>query len=64
MKRHQDAIKEFTKAISLQPGQGIYLYNRSLTYNSMGNKSLALKDALKAKQLGVNVDDSYTNSLR
>ena len=64
LKEYDLAISEFTRSISLDPSQGAYYNNRSYAHFHKGDKQEALKDALKAQQLGFNVKSSYLNSLK
>ena len=64
LKMHQEATRSFTEAIQLGTGVGVYYLKRSEAYKATGKKSESLKDALKARQLGVEVEESYINQLR
>ena len=49
---YQQAIKDFTKAIELNPQYAMAYYNRGLTYGrNLGNYQQAIKDYTKAIQL-------------
>lgn len=63
LKKYQQAITEFNRAISINDTKGAYFMNRSLAFNSIGDKINALKDALRAQQLGHNVNPNYINFL-
>ena len=64
LNEHEKAVDMFTKAINIDPQRGLYYFYRSFSHNSIGNKAVALKDALKAKQLGHVVSDTYISSLQ
>lgn len=58
------AIADYTKAIQLHPPLAVAYYNRSLAYSSIGKKGKALQDALQARKLGMEVNQTYINDLR
>ena len=58
------AMQSFNQVLQLQPNNAANLFHRSLTYQKMGNKPAALQDALKAKQLGMKVNEEYLESLK
>lgn len=58
------AIEELNRSIGINPANGILYLNRSSAYNAIGNKQAALADAQRAQQLGVQVNQSYLNSLQ
>jgi len=59
-----EAIDSYTKAIAHNPGY-IYSYkNRATAYLKIKQYKLALADALKAKELGLNVDESFIEMLK
>jgi hypothetical protein len=60
--RNQDALGYINRAIQMYGDPEFYL-NRSYTYNGLGNRENARKDALTAKQNGVQVDPTYAASL-
>ncbi len=59
-----EAEQTFNQAIQINPQQGVFYLNRSFLHARTGNKSKALNDALKAKQLGATVNEAYLESLR
>jgi Flp pilus assembly protein TadD len=60
----EKAIEEFHKAISINPKQGAYYMNRSLAFIRNRDKTNALNDALKAQQLGFQVNPAYIEQLK
>jgi tetratricopeptide (TPR) repeat protein len=61
--RNMEAIEWMGKAIALKPDFGNYYYIRSQIYKIVGNRSLALADALKANSLGTEISPGYISSL-
>lgn len=61
--RHQEAMPDLSKAITYNPNNGMYYYQRSVTQLRLGNKPAAKSDALRAQQLGIQIDQSYMNQL-
>lgn len=64
LEKYEQALVEFNKCISLDGSKEIYYMNRSFVLNAMGNKTDALTDALKAQQMGYNVNANYLNFLK
>jgi tetratricopeptide (TPR) repeat protein len=64
MKKYNEAIDDYTIAIQYSPSLARAWYNRSGTYYTIGEKKLALSDALKAKNLGYPVDEKYIDILK
>ncbi len=62
--RYQESLAWFDKAIAQKPDFGSYYYYRSQSYKSMGSRTKALEDGLKALNLGVAVPQGYLQSLR
>jgi protein O-mannosyl-transferase len=60
---YESAINKFSRAIQIDPTKAIFFANRSNAFNSNGDKTSALKDALQAKQLGFNVNPAYIEML-
>ncbi|MEZ4885352.1 MAG: tetratricopeptide repeat protein [Chitinophagales bacterium] len=58
------ALQDFNTSLQLKPNDAGNLFHRSLTYQKMGNKQAALQDALKARQLGMKVNEEYLESLK
>ncbi|KAL0273726.1 UNVERIFIED_CONTAM: hypothetical protein PYX00_006335 [Menopon gallinae] len=46
-----DAIEDYTKAISLDPGLAVAYYNRGTVLYRLGNYELALEDLTKCVEL-------------
>ncbi len=64
MNRNQEAVTDFNRAIQLKPNNGIYIQNRSYLLAKMGDLKGALKDILKARDLGIKVNQAYVNMLQ
>jgi len=64
LEKYEQALVEFNQSISLDASSGIYYLNRSFALNAMGDKTKALNDALKAQELGYNVNTNYINFLK
>lgn len=64
LKDFDKAIAAFSKCIVINPQQGAFYNNRSYSFNSKGDKANALKDALKAQNLGYKVPENYINFLK
>jgi tetratricopeptide (TPR) repeat protein len=62
--QYAKAISSLTNAITLSPISGSYYFTRSECYLANRDKPNALKDALKAKELGVNVTEEYLGRLK
>lgn len=58
------AEQDFTQAIQLKPDYAQAYFYRSLGYREQGKKEAALKDALKAQELGLRVENGYLEELR
>jgi tetratricopeptide (TPR) repeat protein len=63
LKRYDNAIINFSKAIDVNPQSGQYWLNRSFSESALNKKEDAGRDAIKAKQLGFQVDANYLNFL-
>jgi len=59
----EESISWFTKAIAKKPDFANYYWLRSQSFRSLGNKQNALRDAIKAKELGIEVPADYIRSL-
>jgi len=59
-----DAIVDYNRALKINLTNASAYLNRSVAYKAKGQKGLALKDALKARSLGYNVNENYINELR
>jgi protein O-mannosyl-transferase len=60
--RYQEAISIINKAINLKPDPHFYL-NRAYSNKALGNMEAARKDALTAKQGGLQLDPEFAKSL-
>ena len=60
--KYQAALEYINRAIQMSP-QAPYFLNRSYTYSGLNNIENARKDALTAKQGGVQIDATYAASL-
>lgn len=60
--KYQDALGYINRAIQLSPEAPFFL-NRSYAYSALNNIENARKDALTAKQGGVQIDATYAASL-
>ncbi|MDO8604335.1 MAG: hypothetical protein Q7K40_02975 [bacterium] len=56
---HDLALADFSKAIKLDSTAPIYWLNCSRAENTLGKREEAKADALKAQQLGIQVEDAY-----
>lgn len=57
------ALPNMNTAITLQPQAGANYLNRSLVYKSLGNKKAAKQDAIRARELGMQVPEEYLKEL-
>ena len=60
--KYQESLISINKAIELIPNP-VFFLNRSYTYNGLNNPDQARKDALTAKQNGVQIPDDYAKTL-
>jgi tetratricopeptide (TPR) repeat protein len=60
--KYPEALTAINKALSIKQDPHFYL-NRSYAYNSMKNLDLARKDAMTAKQNGLQLDAVYAKEL-
>jgi len=60
--KNQEALKYINQAIQISP-EGPFFLNRSYTWSALSNTENARKDALTAKQKGVQVDPTYAAQL-
>ncbi len=60
--KNEEALGYINRAIKMNPQAGFFL-NRSYTYTNLNNIEQAKKDALTAKQAGVEIPDAYARSL-
>ncbi len=59
LRRFDEAIKDFSNAIEMNPSAGEYWLNRSFSENAAGNIEKAKSDALEAIRLGANPPAGY-----
>jgi len=65
MKRCDEGMADFEKALELRPEMGEIFYARSYCYTMRGNKAAALQDVEKALSLGYrNIDPAYYQMLK
>ena len=62
LKKFPESLNYINRAIALNPDPHFFM-NRSYTYNGMGNLDMAKKDALVAKQGGIELSPAYAASL-
>jgi len=60
--KNQDALKYINQAIQISP-EGPFFLNRSYTWSALNNTENAKKDAITAKQKGVQLDATYAAQL-
>ena len=60
LNKREESIKDFTKAIKLNPNLADAYYNRALTYYSSGNFEKAIKDCNKSIELDTKNSSSYS----
>lgn len=63
LNKSQEALTDFNSAILLNPGKGKYFQNRSYELAKTGDLKGALSDILKARELGIKVNNAYVNAL-
>lgn len=63
LKKYDDALKYYSRSIQINPSQGAFYLNRSYVFNALADLPSALKDALKAQQLGQQVSQQYLDYL-
>ena len=61
---YQFALKDFDRAIELNPTKGRYYLNRSRCYSFLGNNLRALEEARRAVERGEAVDLKYLASIQ
>ena len=57
--KFQDAISDLNTSIQIDPNFGLSYYYRSMAYFELLQYELALTDALKAKTMGIMMEDKY-----
>jgi len=60
---HQGAYDDFSEVLRIDNSLGEIYYYRSVAAKNMGKFDLALRDALKAKELGHRVPDNYIKQI-
>jgi tetratricopeptide (TPR) repeat protein len=60
----QEAVADFDAAIRINPKKGNFYQNRSYQLSKMGNYQAALQDILKARELGVRINEAYLKMLQ
>jgi len=63
MKEYKKAIKDFNRAISLNPGVGDYYFNRSLSYFFLEQYKKAYQDLQRGKRAGAKPNPRYVKLL-
>lgn len=63
LNKNQEALADYNRCIKLNPKAGAYFENRSYLLYQMRDARGALKDILKAQELGVQVDSKYLRML-
>lgn len=64
LQRYEESIGWFNKAISLEPGNGTFILNRSYSYFGLKQVDKARLDAEKANSLGTGVPPSYIQQIK
>ena len=62
--RKQDALLAYTEAIRLAPQNGGYSISIAKLNKDLGNRKQAYEDAIRAQQLGYNVDPGFIQSVQ
>ena len=63
LKNYEAAKADFEQAIRINPNAGSYYLNLSRCYYMMSNNAEAIKYAVRAKELGEQVDDNYAKAI-
>jgi len=58
------AISDYTKSLGMQPNNPECIYDLSMAYNSIHDYTNALSNAIKARQAGFQVQESYISQLQ
>jgi Tfp pilus assembly protein PilF len=61
-KKFQESLEPSNKAIEMNP-QPLYFLNRSYSYFGLNNLEMAKKDAMKAKEGGIQIEENYAKKL-
>lgn len=64
MKHYDQALDDFNSTIAMSPNFANAYYNRALVFGIKGDVRGALNDLLKAKLLGMKIDDSFLEKVR
>lgn len=64
LRRFPEALTTLNLAIRMNPNKGLYYAERAQANLETGNKSAAIQDANRAKQLGANVESSVLQRLQ
>lgn len=64
LNKNREALADFNEAIAINPKKGYYYQNRSYILAEMGDLAAALKDILKARELGIKVNPAYLQMLQ
>ncbi|MFH0761965.1 MAG: tetratricopeptide repeat protein [Bacteroidota bacterium] len=64
LNKNKEALADFNEAIAINPKKGYYYQNRSYLLAKTGDPSGALKDILKARELGIKVNPAYLQMLQ
>ncbi|MDP4266743.1 MAG: tetratricopeptide repeat protein [Bacteroidota bacterium] len=63
-KKFDEALIDFKKVIDIEPNNAAAYIKISMIYKEKGDKNEALNYAMKAKALGIVIEDSYLTNLR
>ena len=63
LKKYQQSLESFNKAIEIQPNVADYYLRRAITYKELQNPAAAKKDALIAKSAGLKIPDDLAKAL-
>jgi Flp pilus assembly protein TadD len=58
MGQTEEAIRDFTEAISLDPQNPVHYLNRAISYRYLNQVERSIADARIAQQLGLQVDSA------
>ena len=64
LQNHTAALQDFNMLLQLRPNNASFYLERSKSHFAAGNKSSALQDAMKTKELGGNVEETYWQALQ
>ena len=64
LSKYDDAIRDYNRALQVQPDAANTLLNRSAAFYGKGDFKAALQDALKAQSAGAQVDQAYIDVLK